>query len=141
MRSRRVYDSRVLAQHNHASASEPGLPRAVIVGLTALGLIVVAINAWLCDDAFITLRSARNLVEGRGPVFNVGWRVQSFTHPAWMLLLSLAWALTREAFWTTIALGLAVSGAVLGIGLQGCRGWPAALVFVVVLSCSRAFVE
>ncbi|PRP90673.1 hypothetical protein ENSA5_62920 [Enhygromyxa salina] len=113
----------------------------MVLGLSALGLAVIAINAWLCDDAFITLRSAKNLVEGRGAVFNVGWRVQSYTHPAWMLALALAWALTREAFWTTIALGLALSGAALGLGIGRCRGSTGALAFVVALSCSRAFVE
>ncbi|PRQ05474.1 hypothetical protein [Enhygromyxa salina] len=124
------------------SASGDGRPSgAVIAGLTALGLTVIAINAWLCDDAFITLRSVKHLVEGEGPVFNVGWRVQSFTHPAWMLILALAWAATREAFWTTIAVGLAVSGVALGVGVGRCRGWPGALVFVGALSCSRAFVE
>lgn len=111
------------------------------MGLTTLGLVAIGINAWLCDDAFITLRSVKHLVEGHGPVFNVGWRVQSYTHPAWMLLLALAWAVTREAFWTTIAIALVVSGAALWLGLRGCRGWVGALVCVVAISCSRAFVE
>lgn len=117
----------------------PGV--AVLVGLTLLGLLAIGINAWLCDDAFITLRSVKHLVEGHGPVFNVGWRVQSYTHPAWMLLLALAWALTREAFWTTITVALLTSAAALGVGLRGCRGWLGALVCVVAISCSRAFVE
>jgi arabinofuranosyltransferase len=113
----------------------------VVVALTLVCLLAVAINAWLCDDAFITLRTAKHLIEGRGPVFNVGWRVQSYTHPAWMLLLALAWALTREAFWTTIVLGLAVSGIAIGVALARCRGWTGALVCAAALSCSRAFVE
>ncbi|WP_165704003.1 hypothetical protein [Enhygromyxa salina] len=132
----------MLDSHDRPHASDGARPsRAVIIGLTALGLTVIGINAWLCDDAFITLRTAKHLVEGRGPVFNVGWRVQSFTHPAWMLTLALAWALTREAFWTTIAVGLAVSGVALGVALGRCRGWTGALVVVAALSCSRAFVE
>lgn len=130
--------------HTMAAVLDPDDPRptrVVILALTLLGLLAIAINAWLCDDAFITLRSAKNLVEGRGPVLNVGWRVQSYTHPGWMLLLALAWAITREAFWTTIAVALAVSGAALWLGLERCRGWTGALVCVVASSCSRAFVE
>src|SRR5690349_20195203 len=92
------------------------------IAAAVFGLSVIGLNAWLCDDAFITLRSVKHLIEGHGPVFNVGWRVQSYTHPAWMLLLAVAWAVTREAFWTTISVALVVSGAALGLGLRGCRG-------------------
>ena len=38
-----------------------------IAGLAALLAIVVRM-AWLCDDAYITLRSVENLVAGDGPV-------------------------------------------------------------------------
>lgn len=42
--------------------------------------------AWLCDDAFISFRYARNLVEGHGLVFNVGERVEGYTNLLWTLL-------------------------------------------------------
>ncbi len=44
--------------------------------------------AWLCDDAFISFRYARNLSLGRGLVFNAGERVEGFTNLLWTLLLS-----------------------------------------------------
>ncbi len=43
--------------------------------------------AWVADDAFITLRYVQNTLEGNGIVYNVGDRVQGFTHPLWFLLL------------------------------------------------------
>ena len=43
--------------------------------------------AWLSDDAFITFRYVRNVYEGHGAVYNVGERVQGFTHPLWFLAL------------------------------------------------------
>jgi arabinofuranosyltransferase len=40
------------------------------------------------DDAYITLRYARNLVAGHGPVWNPGEHVEGYTSFLWMLLLA-----------------------------------------------------
>lgn len=109
-----------------------------ILGFAALLAIVVRL-AWLCDDAYITLRSVENLVAGHGPVWNVGERVQSFSHPAWMLLLALGRLLTGECYFTTLAIGGALS-AVAAWRLLGVAG-AAAPALAVVLCCSRAFPE
>jgi arabinofuranosyltransferase len=45
---------------------------------------------WIDDDAFISLRYARNWAEGNGLVFNVGERVEGFTNFLWTALLALA---------------------------------------------------
>jgi hypothetical protein len=44
---------------------------------------------WLDDDMMITLRYARNLVEGRGLVWNAGERVEGITNFLWALLLAI----------------------------------------------------
>jgi len=44
---------------------------------------------WLDDDMMITLRYARNLVEGHGLVWNAGERVEGITNFLWALLLAL----------------------------------------------------
>lgn len=123
----------------HPGVSAPG-QFAPVCALLVL-LVLVALNAWVCDDAFITLRSAKNLVEGRGPVFNAPWRVQSFTHPAWMVLLALAWSLTREALFTSMGLGLLTSAAAVYLVLRRCVSVRALVLVLVGLGCSRAFVE
>jgi arabinofuranosyltransferase len=46
---------------------------------------------WLCDDAYISFRYARNLIEGRGLVFNAGERVEGYTNFLWVLELSGLW--------------------------------------------------
>ena len=109
-----------------------------ILGFAALLAIVVRL-AWLCDDAYITLRSVENLVAGHGPVWNVGERVQSFSHPAWMLLLALGRLLTGECYFTTLAICGALS-AVAAWRLLGVAG-AAAPALAVVLCGSRAFPE
>ena len=54
---------------------------AFLVGAAAmvLGLCFAAWVSWTCDDAFISFRYARNLVEGHGLVFNVGERVEGYS--------------------------------------------------------------
>jgi hypothetical protein len=45
----------------------------------------VYLTWWTTDDAFISFRCARNLVEGLGLVFNAGERVEVYTNPLWTL--------------------------------------------------------
>jgi len=43
---------------------------------------------WICDDAFIAFRYARNWAEGNGLVFNLGERVEGYTNFLWTALLA-----------------------------------------------------
>src|ERR1700756_4952216 len=80
-----------------ATRDASGLFVAVCLGLFAIELLR---TAWLCDDAYITLRTVDNLVSGYGLRWNVAERVQTYTHPLWMLALTLPYALTREPYFT-----------------------------------------
>ncbi len=66
-------------------------------------------TAWIGDDAFITLRVIDNFVNGYGLRYNVIERVQVFTHPLWLLLLTPFYALTREPMVTTMLVSVALS--------------------------------
>ena len=47
---------------------------------------------FLCDDAFISFRYVRNLVEGHGLVFNRGERVEGYSNFLWVIELAALWA-------------------------------------------------
>lgn len=67
------------------------LPIAMLALFVA---VMVYRYAWVCEDAFITLRYVDNALNGYGAVFNVGECVQGYTHPLWFLLLlvgTLGW--------------------------------------------------
>ncbi|MGE0487286.1 MAG: hypothetical protein AB7Q81_24240 [Gammaproteobacteria bacterium] len=49
-------------------------------------------RAWLADDAFISLRYARNLVDGHGLVYNAGEYVEGYTNLLWTLILAAGMA-------------------------------------------------
>lgn len=52
----------------------------------------------LFDDAMISMRYARNLAQGYGPVFNPGGeRVEGYTNPLWMLAMATAHLLPLPA--------------------------------------------
>ncbi|MBK8914535.1 MAG: hypothetical protein IPM64_08015 [Phycisphaerales bacterium] len=64
---------------------------AALALLPAIASIaLVWLTRWISQDAFISLRYVENFWAGDGLVFNVGQRVQGFTHPLWMLLLLAA---------------------------------------------------
>ena len=48
-------------------------------------------------------------MHGYGPVWNVAERVQSFTHPLWLAIFTVFYAVTGEPYYTSIALSLALS--------------------------------
>ncbi|HSO39784.1 MAG TPA: hypothetical protein VLT33_44965 [Labilithrix sp.] len=60
----------------------------------------------IVDDAFISLRFAENLANGRGAVYNVGERVEGYSGPSWMLLQSVGLALGAEGVTWTKLLGV-----------------------------------
>lgn len=99
-------------------------------------------HAWLCDDAYITFRTIENFVAGRGLTWNPGERVQVFTHPAWMFLLSGLRYVTGEIYWTSLGAGLGLSLAAFVLLIaRFARTWPAALLATGVLTASKAFVD
>jgi len=62
----------------------------VLIAIIALILLVhVNYLRFVCDDAFISFRYAKNFVEGHGLVYNIGERVEGYTNFLWTLLLSL----------------------------------------------------
>lgn len=77
--------------------------------LAGLLLLLIGLNAWVSDDAYITFRTVANFVNGYGPNYNVGERVQTFTNPLWMLLMTPLYAMTGEAYFTSLLLSFALS--------------------------------
>ncbi len=74
------------------AARGAGVALSLLPWLALLGWLSAA--AWfLCDDAFIGFRYARNLLEGRGLVFNPGEYVEGYTNLLWVLELTALWGL------------------------------------------------
>lgn len=70
-------------------------------------------TAWMSDDALITLRTVLNVTRGFGLRFNVAERVQTFTHPLWMVLLTVGYLVTGNVYVTTWKSEASVSDSVM----------------------------
>lgn len=121
------------------------LSRFVLAVLIAAYAACVVRAAWLSDDAYITFRTVENLVAGHGLRWNVAERVQTYTHPLWMLLLSLLFFVTREIHFTVLVASILLS--LTAFVLLGWQAWRRGVDTAVVagglaaLILSRSFVD
>ena len=93
---------------------------AWIAALSAPWLALLAylayISRFFVDDAFISFRYARNLLEGHGLAWNPGERVEGYSNFLWILELAAIWAVTgvppeNAARWLSVAYTIATLGA------------------------------
>ncbi len=122
------------------------VPPGLWVVLLAVGLYVLHARAFLFtqDDAYISLRYARNLVEGHGLVFNPGERVEGYSNFTWTLLLALFLKLGAPAVAAATWLGVMFGAATVFVAAKFTRGlegrWgPAAVGTALVVAGSSAF--
>ncbi len=109
--------------------------------LLVLAMVVVN-TAWLSDDAYITLRTTRNFVTTHSLTYNLGERVQAYTHPLWMLVLLSFHFFTREAYHTPIIISIVISLIAAGLIVsKAATSRAAAILALVVLILSKAFVD
>ena len=130
-------------------------PRSLRLVLYAAACLVwVALLAWfasvswfLTDDAFISFRYARNLLEGHGLVFNPGERVEGYTNFLWVMELAAIWGALgirpeHAAPWLSVGFTAGTLGALLwwaarmpGLRHRGLAAWMA----LGLVCCSATF--
>ena len=98
-------------------------------------------TAWLADDAEITFRTVLNVTHGFGLTYNIAERVQTFTHPLWLLLLIVTNAVADNIYLAAIALSVVASVAVFWLVVRRAATPAQALLGAIVLVFSRAFVD
>ena len=104
--------------------------------------VVVFRNAWLAEDAFITFRTVDNFIHGYGLTWNVTERVQAYTNPLWMFIVSLFYFITREIFYTVTFLSIGISLlTVLVFTLWFHPLTRGAILGVIALMNSKAFID
>jgi arabinofuranosyltransferase len=121
--------------------ARPRFCGALLVFLVLYGLLI---NAWVSEDAYITLRSTEQLLAGNGPRWNPHERVQAYTHPLWFWLLCAVRLVVPSPFFAALALGLACSLlaiALLYFELKRRRGPPIAAIAVLTFLSSKSVMD
>lgn len=114
----------------------------LVILFVLLFAVVLLRTAWVCDDAYITFRTIDNFVHGHGLTWNTAERVQAYTNPLWMFLLTPLYSLTQEILYSSQLLSIGVSLlAVLLFALRIARSSTAALLGITILTFSKAFVD
>ena len=122
-------------------------PPALIVAaalLLALYAWHVSHQAFLCDDAFISFRYAKNLADGEGLVWNPGERVEGYTNFLWVLVMSAVIKSGLSVEFLSQLLGFLSGVLVLATVLVFCvRRWgvenPIVWLIPLILVVSRSF--
>jgi len=114
----------------------------LLIFLLVTVTVILLRRAWICDDAYITFRTVDNFIHGYRLTWNVTERVQAYTHPLWMFLISFLYWISGEIFLTALALSLAVTlGMLFLLGWQVSTTKVGAVLVLVGLSLSKSFID
>ncbi len=93
---------------------QPNLwPPIATLAILAYGLYRAIVLRWVCDEPFITYRYIRNFLDGNGLVYNVGERVEGYTHFLWLMLVAAAQAIGFDPVDSSMWLGIASYAGIL----------------------------
>lgn len=120
----------------------PILIKVTFAILALIYLFFIIQRAWVTEDAYITLRVVDNFRHGYGLTWNTFERVQAFTHPLWLFVLTLGISLTQEYFYTTIAVSVLLCAATLGLLYRfGLKSVSATFLVFALLITSNAYLD
>jgi arabinofuranosyltransferase len=121
-----------------AAADMAGL---AIIALTIVFAYIFLMHTWVCDDAYITFRVVDNLLNGYGPVWNVAERVQVYTNPLWMFVVTGFTVIFQEIYYATLIASFAACAVLLVMAFKR-LGNPLRMVFFFALVISsKAFCD
>ncbi|MCH7662690.1 MAG: hypothetical protein IH859_02335 [Chloroflexi bacterium] len=116
--------------------------KGIVFLLILFYAFVMVKNAWISDDSFITMRTVDNFLNGYGLTWNVGERVQSYSHPLWMFVLIIGYAVIRDPFVTLYLISIVTSLIAVTILITKLANTLyAAILGITILSFSMAFVD
>lgn len=117
------------------------LPTRFVLLLLLVFLAVFIRTAWISDDAMISLRTVMNVTHGYGLTQNVAERVQGFTHPLWLAVLTVSYLVVGNVYYATFLVAIAVSLLAVWLAVTRAATREQAVLAALALLCSRAFVD
>ena len=72
--------------------------QAILFLLFTTYIVVLLRSAYVNEDAYITMRTVDNFVNGYGLRWNIAERVQTFTHPLWLIMITTIYFFTQNIY-------------------------------------------
>ena len=117
-------------------------PKQIIYLFVFVIFLTMVRTAWVADDAFLTMRTVDNFVNGYGLRWNILERVQIYTHPMWMFLLSGLYYFIRDPFIVFYGLTLLLSLITIYLfGVKFATSPAKAVLGFSILIFSKAFID
>jgi len=122
-----------------------GVARSASIAILLSGVVIASAfffkNAWVDEDAYITFRSIEQWFAGNGLRWNPHERVQVFTHPLWLLLLSFFRLFTSDVFVVALTASFACLLALLAGAWRLLASAPRWAALLVLLISSKSFFD
>ena len=125
--------------------------KLALLFLISLFAFIVIKNAWVGDDAFITVRTIENFLSGYGITHNVAERAQTFTHPLWMFLQAGVYFLVNRVFgvyfwaefyYLNVLISVIISSVTIYLFIfRNSASFKSSLLGISILVLSKAFVD
>ncbi|MCD4674143.1 MAG: glycosyltransferase family 39 protein, partial [Anaerolineaceae bacterium] len=110
--------------------------------LIAFTVLLIIRRAWICDDAYITFRTIDNFFNGYRLTWNITERVQVYTHPLWMLLLTFSAWLFKDLYITSLGVSILLTIFTLFLLTRKLTtNEKAGSFLILVLVLSKSFID
>ncbi|MEJ2103580.1 MAG: hypothetical protein P8X47_03260, partial [Ignavibacteriaceae bacterium] len=114
----------------------------IAFALFLIYILLIINTAWLGDDSYITYRTVDNFINGYGLRWNIAERVQSYTHPLWLFLLSAVNFFSHEMFLTPLIISIVISAiAVFLLAFKVSRSYENVLIVLLAVILSKTFID
>ena len=116
--------------------------KSIIYILVFVTGIILIRNAWLGDDAYIGFRTVYNFTHSFGLTFNINERVQSFTNPLWIMIMSFLYLFTGEVYFTCIILSIILTlFSLYYLAVKLSDSYLTTILIFVLACASKAFID
>src|SRR6185437_6350721 len=113
----------------------------IISAIFVLSLVIIKV-AWICDDSYITFRVVDNFIHGYGLTWNTSERVQSYSNPLWMMLVSIFYSFTHEIYYTVLIISIIVTiFSVILFSTKISKSLAGTIIGLIFLVFSKAFTD
>jgi arabinofuranosyltransferase len=110
--------------------------------LIVFTVLLIIRRAWVCDDAYITFRTIDNFYHGYRFTWNASERVQVYTHPLWMLLITATTWIFNDIYFTSLLAGISLTIVTLIVLTRKLTSNEFAGTFIIlILALSKAFID